>query len=132
MLLRIFWMRLDKLYFPCIDNRVTLTNLTIYCTCKITKKVIQKKNWIKRLRTTWDEEFELPGRSYSISDIQNSFKYIIRNHKILTYKRQFQTYLNKFQKRVTFKTKSGYLRLWNYSGVLKVKSRMVRIYHILK
>ena len=29
--------------------------------------------------TIWDKEFELLDRSYSISDIQNYFKYI--NHK---------------------------------------------------
>ena len=27
---------------------------------------------------TWNEEFELPDQSYSVLDIQNYFKYILR------------------------------------------------------
>ena len=27
---------------------------------------------------TWDEEFELPDGSYSVSDIQDYFEYILR------------------------------------------------------
>ena len=30
---------------------------------------------------TWIEEFELPDQSYSISDIQNYFKYIFEKHR---------------------------------------------------
>ena len=33
--------------------------------------------------TAWDEEFELPDGSYSVSDIQNYFKYIIKKHETL-------------------------------------------------
>ena len=32
---------------------------------------------------TWNEEFELPDGSYSVSDIQNYFEYIIKNMRQL-------------------------------------------------
>ena len=41
------------------------------------KKVIQN-NKFKMLAPTWNGEFELPDGSYSVSDIQNYFEYILR------------------------------------------------------
>ena len=29
---------------------------------------------------TWNEEFELPGGSYSVSNVQDYFKYILKKH----------------------------------------------------
>ena len=29
---------------------------------------------------TWNEDFELPDGSYSISDMQDYFEYILKNH----------------------------------------------------
>ena len=33
---------------------------------------------------TWNENFELPDGSYSVSDIQYYFEYIIRKHETVT------------------------------------------------
>ena len=33
---------------------------------------------------TWNDEFELPDGSYSVSDIRDSVEYIIKNHETLT------------------------------------------------
>ena len=33
---------------------------------------------------TWNEEFELPNESYSVSDIQYYFEYILRKHGVRT------------------------------------------------
>ena len=41
------------------------------------KKKSYKNNKFKISVPTWNEEFELPDGSYSISDIQYCFKYII-------------------------------------------------------
>ena len=30
---------------------------------------------------TWNDKFELPDGSYSISDIQDSFEYILKKHE---------------------------------------------------
>ena len=46
---------------------VVLSNLSIYYTDKISAP-------------TWKEEFELPDRSYSVSDIQDYFAYILKKH----------------------------------------------------
>ena len=33
---------------------------------------------------TWNEEFELPAGSCSISDIQDDFKYMLKQHETVT------------------------------------------------
>ena len=38
-----------------------------------------KNNKFKILAPKWNEEFELPDESYSISDIQDYFEYILKN-----------------------------------------------------
>ena len=40
------------------------------------KKVIKKSHKISS--PTWNEELELPDGSYSVSDIQDFFKYILK------------------------------------------------------
>ena len=42
-----------------------------------------KYNKFKISAPTWNEEFKLPDRSYSISDIQEYFEYILKNIKQL-------------------------------------------------
>ena len=47
------------------------------------------KNWYKNNKfkisaPTWNENFELPDGSYSVSDIQDYFEYIIRKHETVT------------------------------------------------
>ena len=60
------------------DKYVALSNLSIYYTWKNIKKSY-KNNRFKISAPTWNEEFELPGGSYSISDIQDYFEYISKN-----------------------------------------------------
>ena len=43
-------------------------------------KKSSKNNKFKISAPTWNEEFELHGGSYSISDIQHYFEYIIKKH----------------------------------------------------
>ena len=43
-------------------------------------KKLRKINKFKISASTWNDEFELPDRSYSISDIQDSFEYILKKH----------------------------------------------------
>ena len=54
-----------------------------------------------------DEEY-LPDGSYSISDIQNYFGYVIKKHETLADKPPVQIYVNRIQKRITFKIKTWY------------------------
>ena len=57
---------------------------------------------------TWNEEFTLPDRSYSISDIQDYFQYILKKHEENIDKPSMQIYVNKIENRITFKIKNGY------------------------
>ena len=57
---------------------------------------------------TWIEEFELPDGSYSISDIQDYFEYILKNHSESIDNPSIRLYINKIENRITFKIKSGY------------------------
>ena len=65
-------------------------------------------NKFKISAPTWNDQFELPEGSYSISDIQDYFEYILKKHGEDTDKPSVQIYVNKIENRVTFKIKSGY------------------------
>ena len=57
---------------------------------------------------TWNDKFELPDGSYSISDTQDYFEYILKKHGEDIDKPSIQIYVNKIENRVTFKIKNGY------------------------
>ena len=40
-------------------------------------------NKLKIHAPTWNDEFDLPDRSYSVSDIQDYFEYIIKKHETI-------------------------------------------------
>ena len=52
---------------------------------------------------TWSDKFELPGGSYSISDIQDFYEYFLKKHREDFDKPSVQIYVNKIEHRVTFK-----------------------------
>ena len=60
----------DKIDLKRKDIYNALSNLSIYDTWKNIKKSY-KNNKFKISAPTWNEEFELPDGSYSISDIQD-------------------------------------------------------------
>ena len=62
------------------DKYVALSNLSIYYIWKNIKKWY-KNNKFKISASTWNEEFELPDGSYSVSDIQDYFKCILKNRR---------------------------------------------------
>ena len=55
-----------------------------------------------------NDEFELPDESYSVSDIQDYFEYILKKHGESVDKPSVQMYVNKTENRITFKIKNGY------------------------
>ena len=55
-----------------------------------------------------NDKFELPDGSYSVSDIQDYFEYILKKHGEDIDKPSIQIYVNKIENRVTFKIKNGY------------------------
>ena len=62
-----------------VDKKVNaLSNLSIYYTWNNIKSSQNNKKF-KILAPTWNEEFKLPDGSYSVSDIQDYFEYILKN-----------------------------------------------------
>ena len=58
--------------------------------------------------STWNDEFELPDGSYSISDIQDYFEYILKKHSENVENSLIRIYVIKIENRITFKIKNGY------------------------
>ena len=50
----------------------------------------------------------MPNGSYSISDIQDYFEYIIKKHENIADNPPVQIYTNKIKNRIVFKIKTGY------------------------
>ena len=71
--------RTDKLDLRRGQKTVALSNLSIYYTWKNIKSSYDN-NKFKISAPTWSEEFELPDRSCSVSDIQDYFEYILKKH----------------------------------------------------
>ena len=68
-----------------------------------------KNNIFKISAPTWNEEFELPKGSYSISDIQDYFEYILKSHGEKTVNPSIRIYVNKIENKITFKIKTGHI-----------------------
>ena len=86
---------------------ITLSNLSIYYTWKNIKSSYNN-NKFKISASTWNEEFTLPDGSYSVSDIQDYFEYVLKKHGESTSKSSIQIYINKIENKITFKIKNGY------------------------
>ena len=108
---RLFLNLSDKIKLKRSNIYIALSNLGIYNTWKNIKKSY-KNNKFRILAPTWNEEFELPDGSYSVSDIQNYFDYIIKKHEAVTDNPSVRIYVNKIENRIMFKIKTGcYLEL---------------------
>ena len=97
----------DKLDLRRGKKTVALSNLSIYCTWKYIKSSYNN-NKFKISVPTWNEEFELLDGSYSISDIQDYFEYILKKHSESVDNPPIRIYVNKTENRIKFKIKSGY------------------------
>ena len=89
------------------QKTVALSNLSIYYTWKNIKSSYNN-NRFKISAPTWNEKFELPDGSYSISDIQDYFEYILKKHSENVDNPPNEIYVNRIENRITFKIKSGY------------------------
>ena len=86
----------EKINLKRSDKYVALSNLSIYYIWK-NIKTSNKNNKFKIWAPTWNEEFELPDGSYSVSDIKDYFEYIIKKHKTVTDNIPMRTYVNKIK-----------------------------------
>ena len=109
------------------DKYIVLSNLSVYYTWKNIKKSYEK-NKFEISAPTWNEEFELPDGSYSISDIQDYFGYILKNHEEKTIKPSTRMYRNKIENRLTFKIKTEcYLELLTPEAMKLLGSTKIKI-----
>ena len=97
----------DKLDLRRGQKTVAYSNLSIYYTWKNIKSSYNN-NKLKISAPTWSEEFELPDGSYSVSDIQDYFEYILKKHSESVDNPSIRMYINKIENRITFKIKNGY------------------------
>ena len=96
----------DKLNLKDPDKNMALANLSIYYTGTNIKSAYNN-NKFKILASTWNDKFDLPGGSYSVSDIQGYFEYIIRKHETIADNLHMQIYTNKIKSKIIFKIKTG-------------------------
>ena len=97
----------DKLDLRRGQKTVALSNLSIYYTWQNVKSSYNN-NKFKISAPTWSEEFELPDLSYSVSDIQDYFEYILKKHRESVDNPSIRMYINRTKNRITFKIKNGY------------------------
>ena len=97
----------DKLDLRRGENRIALSNLSIYYTWKNIKSSYNN-NKFKISAPTWNDKFELPDGSYSVSDIQDYFEYILKKHGENIDNPSVKIYVNKIENRITFRIKNGY------------------------
>ena len=97
----------EKLNLKTPNKNMALANLSIYYTRKNIKSEYNN-NRFKISAPTWNDEFNLPDGSYSVSDTQDYFEYIIKKHETIADNPPVQVYVNKIKNRIVFKIKTGY------------------------
>ena len=101
----------DKINLKRSDKYVALSNLSIYYAWKIIKKSC-KNTKFKISTPMLNEDFDLPFGSYSVSDIQDYFEYILKNHGEDIDNPSVSIYVDKIENRMTFQPKARhYLKL---------------------
>ena len=94
----------DKLDLRFDKKAIALSNVSMYYTQNNIKSSYNN-NKFKVSTPTWNEKFTLQDGSYSVSDIQDYFQYILKKHGENTDKPSMQIYVNKIKNRITFKIK---------------------------
>ena len=89
------------------EKTIALSNLSIYYTWKNIRSSYNT-NKFRISAPTWNDRFELPDGSYSVSDIQDYFEYILEKHGEDIDEPSAQIYVNKIENGTTFKIKNRY------------------------
>ena len=97
----------DKLNLKNPNKNMALANLSIRYTWKNIQSAYNN-NRFKISAPTWNDTFHLPDGSYSIADIQNYFKFIIRKHGTLTENLPIQIFSNKIKTSIAWEVQTGY------------------------
>ena len=70
----------DKLNLKNLNKNMALAKLSIYYTWKNIKSKYNN-NKFKIFAPTWNYTFDLPDSSYTISDIQDYFEFIVKKYE---------------------------------------------------
>ena len=97
----------NKLDLRIGEKIIALSNLSIYYTWKNIKSSYNN-NKFKIYAPTRNDKFELLDGSYSASDIQYYFEYMLEKHGEDIDEPSIQIYLNKIENRITFKIRNRY------------------------
>ena len=97
----------DKLNLKNPNKNMQLAKLSIYYTWKNIKSKYNN-NKFKISAPTWNDQFDLPNESYSLSDIQDYFEYIIKKHETIADNPPVEIYVDEIKNRIVFKIKIGY------------------------
>ena len=125
----------DKLNLKDARKDTALANLSIYFTWKNIKSEYNN-NKFKISAPAWNDTFDLPDGSYSISNIQDYFEFIIKTRN-LTENLLVQSYPNKIKNRIVFKIKTSYklgllthetMRLLGSTKKALIKIKMAKTY----
>ena len=92
----------DKLNLKNPKKNMALVNLSIYYTWKNIKSECNN-NKFNISAPTWNDKFNLPDGSFSVSDIQGYFEFVIKKHKTIADNPPAQIYVNKIKNRIVFK-----------------------------
>ena len=113
---------IDKIDLSRKDKCIAVSNLGICYTWKNIKNSWKNKKY-KTSAPKWNEKFELPNGSYSISVIQDYFEYVFKKHGEKTVNPSIRIYTNKIENRITLKIITNFwlLKQGNYLEALKVK-----------
>ena len=91
----------DKVDLQKDEKSVALSNLCIYYTWKNIKSSYNG-NEFKISTPTWNDKFELPEGSYSVSDMQDYSEYILKKQGENTDNPSIKTYVNKIENIIYF------------------------------
>ena len=83
-----------------------MVNLHIYYTWRNIKSAYNY-NKFKISAPTWNDEFDLPDGSYSISDIQDYFEYVTEKHETTEVNFPIQIHPNKIKNRIVSQIKAA-------------------------
>ena len=126
----------DKLDLRSSQKSVALPNLSIYYTWRNIKSSY-KNNKFKISAPTWSDEFELPDGSYSTSDIQDYFEYILKKYSESVDELPIEIFVSKNENKITLKIKNGYylellapdtMKLLGSTESKKTGEKMVRMF----
>ena len=88
------------------EKSIALSNLSIYYTWKNIKSSYNN-NKFEISAPTWYDKFQSPNGSYSVSNIQDCFEYILKSMEKIIDNPSAKIYVNKIENRITFKIKNG-------------------------